>query len=82
MATCKKQDGEAHAIDIGTGSGLLSVLTARAGADSVVACDLHEPLANLARRVRVVFSIPHHVPTTEKANSVHYLSSVYVSFSP
>lgn len=51
VARCKAMDGEAHAIDIGTGSGLLSVLAARAGADSVLACDLHEPLANVARRV-------------------------------
>ena len=35
------------------GSGLLAVLAARAGADTVVACDLHEPLAAVARRVRV-----------------------------
>jgi hypothetical protein len=36
------------------GSGLLAVLAARAGADSVVACDLHEPLAAAARRVSCV----------------------------
>ena len=35
------------------GSGLLAVLAAGAGADTVVACDLHEPLAAVARRVRL-----------------------------
>ena len=57
MARCKELDGEAHAIDIGAGAGLLSVLAARAGADSVVACDLHEPLATVARRVSLVSAI-------------------------
>ena len=57
VARCKALDGEAHAIDIGTGSGLLSVLAARAGANSVVACDLHAPLANIARRVRTSSSL-------------------------
>ena len=48
LATLPSTAGALHC----TGSGLLAVLAARAGADTVVACDLHEPLAAVARRVR------------------------------
>ena len=43
---------QVHALDMGCGTGLLAALAARAGAASVVACDLHEPLCAIARRVR------------------------------
>lgn len=48
----KHEDGEAHVLDIGTGTGLLAVQAARRGASSVVACDLHASMAAVARRVR------------------------------
>lgn len=48
----KREDGEAHVLDIGTGTGLLAVQAARRGASSVVACDLHASMAAVARRVR------------------------------
>lgn len=44
------KDGEVHALDIGTGSGILALLTARAGAKTVVACDLHQSLCDVARK--------------------------------
>lgn len=43
-------DGEVHALDIGTGSGILALMAARAGARSVVACDLHDSLCDVARK--------------------------------
>lgn len=52
VAAQKELYGEAHVVDLGTGAGVLSVLAARAGADSVVACDLLEPLCHVARRVK------------------------------
>lgn len=51
VARKKMEDGEAHCLDVGSGSGVLAVLAARAGASSVVACELHESLAAVARRV-------------------------------
>lgn len=42
---------EAHVLDIGTGSGLLSMMAVRAGADSVVACEAFRPMADCAERV-------------------------------
>lgn len=50
VARRKATDGEVHVLDMGTGAGLLSLMVARAGADSVVACDLHESLAAVARK--------------------------------
>uniref|UniRef100_A0A182N9B0 Protein arginine N-methyltransferase n=1 Tax=Anopheles dirus TaxID=7168 RepID=A0A182N9B0_9DIPT len=42
---------EAHVLDIGTGSGLLSMMAVRAGADSVVACEAFRPMADCAEKV-------------------------------
>nr|XP_019541694.2 LOW QUALITY PROTEIN: protein arginine N-methyltransferase 7 [Aedes albopictus] len=42
---------EVHVLDIGTGSGLLSMMAVRAGADSVTACEAFRPMADCAERV-------------------------------
>ena len=55
MARIKAEQGEVHALDVGTGAGLLAALAAHAGATSVVACDLHEPLCAVARSVCMPF---------------------------
>ncbi|KAL3131069.1 hypothetical protein ABBQ38_000384 [Trebouxia sp. C0009 RCD-2024] len=47
----KASAGSAHVLDLGTGSGLLAVMAAKAGADSVVACDIHDSLCGVARQV-------------------------------
>lgn len=38
-------------LDIGCGTGLLSMLAARGGAVEVYGCELYEPLAQIAREV-------------------------------
>lgn len=38
-------------LDIGCGTGLLSMLAVRAGASEVYGCELYEPLAQIAREV-------------------------------
>lgn len=40
-------------IDMGTGTGAFALMAAKAGADSVVACDLHETMCNVARKVPI-----------------------------
>lgn len=50
VARCKQADGEAHVLDMGTGTGVLALMAAKAGATSVVACDLHESLCDIARK--------------------------------
>ncbi|XP_055606759.1 protein arginine N-methyltransferase 7 [Uranotaenia lowii] len=42
---------QAHVLDIGTGSGLLSMMAVRAGADSVTACEAFRPMADCAERI-------------------------------
>lgn len=74
----KKAAGDgAHVIDMGTGAGALALMAAKTGADSVVACDLHETMCNVARKVSthacIVCCEPHptsptSLPTTAAAN--------------
>ncbi|XP_014475851.1 PREDICTED: protein arginine N-methyltransferase 7 [Dinoponera quadriceps] len=48
----KHQAGEqANVLDIGTGTGLLSMMAAKCGADTVVACEAFTPMANCAVRI-------------------------------
>ena len=46
----KANGDQARVLDIGTGSGVLAMLAARSGAESVVACDTHPSLVHVARR--------------------------------
>jgi len=50
MKRLKDENDVVHALDIGTGSGILAMLAAREGATSVVACDAHPSLVDIARR--------------------------------
>jgi protein arginine N-methyltransferase 7 len=51
VAKMKKEGREVHALDMGCGSGLLSMMAARCGADSVVAAELHDSVCETARHV-------------------------------
>ncbi|XP_075979043.1 arginine methyltransferase 7 isoform X2 [Anticarsia gemmatalis] len=42
---------EAHVLDIGTGTGLLSIMAARCGADSIVACEAFLPMAECCLKI-------------------------------
>ncbi|XP_034251100.1 protein arginine N-methyltransferase 7-like [Thrips palmi] len=46
------QNGKpAHVLDIGTGTGLLAMMAARAGADSIIACEAFEPVGKCAKEI-------------------------------
>ncbi|XP_017111566.1 protein arginine N-methyltransferase 7 [Drosophila elegans] len=42
---------EVHVLDIGTGTGILSMMALEAGADSVTACEAFLPMANCAEKI-------------------------------
>ncbi|KAK9815442.1 hypothetical protein WJX72_003717 [[Myrmecia] bisecta] len=62
----KAEDGEAHVLDLGCGTGLFAMMAAKAGADSVVACDLHESLCHVARKAVAANGLSERVSVVER----------------
>ncbi|OEK02680.1 hypothetical protein BFP97_14615 [Roseivirga sp. 4D4] len=50
-AIVKCIDKKSRVLDIGTGSGLLSMMSARAGAESILACEVNPEIAKVATRI-------------------------------
>lgn len=50
IAKMHEEKEQAHVLDIGTGTGILAIAAAKAGATSVVACDLQNSLCDIARK--------------------------------
>ncbi|XP_058792980.1 protein arginine N-methyltransferase 7 [Phymastichus coffea] len=46
-----KAGEEANVLDIGTGTGLLSMMAAQLGADSIAACETFKPIAECAKKI-------------------------------
>ncbi|MBV8537455.1 MAG: 50S ribosomal protein L11 methyltransferase [Alphaproteobacteria bacterium] len=59
----------ARVLDIGTGSGLLSMMAARAGAASVVTCELVAPLAAMARKIIEANGFADHIRVVTKKST-------------
>jgi protein arginine N-methyltransferase 7 len=70
VAHRKATDGEAHVLDLGTGTGALALMAARAGATSVVACDLHESLCDVARKAAAANGFTKSSSSREQTISV------------
>ncbi|KAK7070765.1 Protein arginine N-methyltransferase 7 [Halocaridina rubra] len=50
IADLRRRGQEVHVLDIGTGTGLLSMMAVACGADSVTACEAFYPMAECARK--------------------------------
>ena len=66
----QSQEEEAHVIDLGSGVGTLSLLAARAGADSVVAVEAHAGMAAVARRSAALNGVSGVVSVVEQDAAV------------
>ena len=51
IAELKAKGEHVHVLDIGTGTGMLSMMAARAGADRVTALETFEPMAIVAEKI-------------------------------
>ncbi len=47
----KSENKTVNVLDIGTGTGLLSMMAVRCGADKVTACEAFKPMVNLAKAI-------------------------------
>ncbi|XP_020808100.1 protein arginine N-methyltransferase 7 [Drosophila serrata] len=51
IAEMRSSGREVHVLDIGTGTGILSMMALKAGADTVTACEAFLPMANCAAKI-------------------------------
>uniref|UniRef100_A0A1A9WE86 Protein arginine N-methyltransferase n=1 Tax=Glossina brevipalpis TaxID=37001 RepID=A0A1A9WE86_9MUSC len=51
ITSMRAEGREIHVLDIGTGTGILSMMALKAGADTVTACEAFIPMANCAEKI-------------------------------
>ncbi|XP_014662743.1 PREDICTED: protein arginine N-methyltransferase 7-like [Priapulus caudatus] len=59
----------AHVLDIGTGTGLLSMMAVRCGADSVTACEAFAPVATCAKEVMAANGVLNKIKLISKRST-------------
>eukprot|EP00449_Zooxanthella_nutricula_P061476 CAMPEP_0198568252 /NCGR_PEP_ID=MMETSP1462-20131121/106130_1 /TAXON_ID=1333877 /ORGANISM="Brandtodinium nutriculum, Strain RCC3387" /LENGTH=529 /DNA_ID=CAMNT_0044299321 /DNA_START=23 /DNA_END=1609 /DNA_ORIENTATION=+ len=62
VSRAQKASGEASVFEIGSGTGLLLLMAARAGAEHIVGCEVDSSMCDLARRVAADNAVPLGVP--------------------
>ncbi|CAB0008525.1 unnamed protein product [Nesidiocoris tenuis] len=60
---------KAHVLDIGTGTGLLSMMAAKCGADSIVACEGFPPIAEVAKKIVAENSMADRIKIVSKRST-------------
>lgn len=66
-----RRDGckEITTLDIGTGTGILSMMAAEAGSDHVVACEMFEPVSQLASEITRANKLSSRISVVNKASN-------------
>lgn len=64
-----QQGKEAHVLDIGTGTGILSMMAVASGADSVTACEAFLPMANCAESILTTNNVRDKIHLIKKRST-------------
>lgn len=64
-----KHENDAQILDIGTGSGLLSMFAARAGATNIVTCEMVSTLATAAEKIIATNGFADHITVHNKTSN-------------
>lgn len=65
----KSEGRRVHVLDIGTGTGLLSMMAVRCGADEVTACEAFAPMIDVAKRCLTANGMRDKVRLVEKRST-------------
>lgn len=61
-----EQGRKANVLDIGTGTGILSMMAVRCGADTVTACEAFRPMADCAEKIIEKNGVRHCINIVKK----------------
>jgi protein arginine N-methyltransferase 7 len=69
IGNLKAQNKPVRVLDIGTGTGLLSMMAVRCGADKVTACEAFKPMAEIAKKCLAANGMKDKVQVVEKRST-------------
>uniref|UniRef100_A0A914XMT6 Protein arginine N-methyltransferase n=1 Tax=Plectus sambesii TaxID=2011161 RepID=A0A914XMT6_9BILA len=69
LSEMRRQGKHTHVLDIGTGTGLLAMMAARAGADRVTAVEAFEPMAKVAAEIMKVNRLDDRIRLISKRST-------------
>ena len=65
----KSENKRVHVLDIGTGTGLLSMMAVRCGADKVTACEAFKPMIQVAKNCIAANGMSNQIHIIEKRST-------------